>query len=99
MGLDGLDPVDMVGDGILGGVIGSNGHAIGGGLSSIKFEGLNDVSIKVVGDASDVFEFIGHSAEDRRQVCLQILLSSLSNLCIIESKNRIHFFDLVIRVN
>jgi hypothetical protein len=62
MGLDGREPVDMVGDGILGGVIGSNGHAIGGGFSSVEFEGLNDVSIEIIGDASDVFEFIGHSA-------------------------------------
>jgi hypothetical protein len=81
MGLDGLDPVDMVGDGILGGVIGSNGHAIGGGLSSIKFEGLNDVSIKVVGDASDVFEFIGHSIDSNKVVCFQILQDKCSILC------------------
>ncbi len=63
MGLDGGEPVDMVGDGILGGVIGSNGHAIGGRFSSIEFKGLDDVSIEIIGDASDVFEFIGHSAE------------------------------------
>jgi hypothetical protein len=64
MGLDRLDPVDREGDGILGGVIGSNGHAIGGGFSSIELEDADDVSIKIVGDASDVFEFIGHSAEE-----------------------------------
>jgi hypothetical protein len=65
MGLDRLDPVDRVGDGILGGVIGSNGHAICCGFSSLEFEDADDVSIEVVGDASDVFEFIGHSEESR----------------------------------
>ena len=65
MGLDGLFPFGEIGDGIRGGVIGSNSDAICGGFSSIKFEGSNGRAIEIIGDSSDVFEFIGHSAVEK----------------------------------
>jgi hypothetical protein len=59
--LDGLDPSWEIGDRIGGGVVGADSNTLGGGLSPIQFEGSNCSSIEVVGDAADVFEFIGHS--------------------------------------
>ncbi len=62
MGLDSLAPIWIVVNGIGGGIIDSKMDALGGWFSrGFEFEGIEIGSIlEVIGDSSDVFEFIIH---------------------------------------
>ena len=62
MGLDSLPPTGIVMNGFGGGMVGSNTDAFSGGFSrGIELEGIEVSSIlEVIGDSSDVFEFIIH---------------------------------------
>jgi len=53
-----LSPVCQIGDGIRGSVIGSNSHALRGWLSSVELEDSDGGSIEIVGNSSDVLEFV-----------------------------------------
>ena len=58
--LDALPPVGKILNAVRVGVIVSDVDAMLAGESALELEGLDGGSVKVVGDASDVFEFIVH---------------------------------------